>query len=96
MQETTERLLSLHEQIKLGRIVERGQQGGQVTFLHDDGRTDQGTARSVGDENGYFLRSDDDVRDAYLRITMRSGLERFEKMSDLVDQLDSTFYLYGQ
>lgn len=65
-----------------------------VAFLDEDGRRDDGTARSIGTEGGMFLGPNDDVRKGYLRVTMNvSGVERFELVSDLMKRLGETFFV---
>lgn len=45
-----------------------------------------GTARCIGDENGNFAGRDDDIRDAFMRVTTLSGFEAFWPMSDLIKE----------
>lgn len=97
MSNSTTATLTISDLLKLGQIVEAAQTGSQVTFLKPEtGLTSQGTARSIGTDTGMFLGSEDDVRDAYLRITMATGIERFEKVSDLLAEIDTTFFFYGK
>ena len=81
--------LSLAETIALGSIIDAAGRCAPVARLLDSGDICYGQARSVGRQSGAFLRRDDDVRDAYLRVTLRSGLEAFWPLHELVGQLEA-------
>lgn len=89
---TTTAPFTLSDFNKIAQIVEAAQGNQRVAFLLEDGRIVQGTARSLGDENGYFQMGTEDIRTLHLRITTETGLERFELVSDLTEQLGSTFF----
>lgn len=58
-----------------------------VTLLCEDGSVEVGTARAVcKDSNGAFLIGED-VREGFVWLTMRSGLERFIPVADLVERV---------
>ncbi|AVO24969.1 hypothetical protein KHQ84_gp026 [Rhodococcus phage Finch] len=82
--------LTYSDLTKLGRIVDAAEEGRNVAFLEDGERSD-GTARSLG--HGGFLSSTDDIREAELRITMSTGVERYELVSDLMERLGESFFL---
>lgn len=46
-----------------------------------------GTARSVGDQEGRFLASGEDVRGAYLRVTTSAGWEVFWPVAELAAEV---------
>jgi hypothetical protein len=48
-----------------------------------------GTARSIGNDRGGFAGADDDIRDQYLRVTLRIGLETFLPMRELIAKVPS-------
>lgn len=62
----------------------------RVARLMPSGDVIEGVARSIGDENGNFLKSDEDVRDGYLRVS--GTFEYFWPIRELMPQIhDSTF-----
>jgi hypothetical protein len=72
---------------KVARVAPKGH--------YAEGDIIYGTARSLGDENGYFLTNKDDIRDAYLRVTTRGGMEAFWPVKDLVAEFNvDTFATY--
>ena len=59
-------------------ITDAASRSAKVRWLADDGHTiREGTARHIvqSPENFGFIRDDQDVRDAYLRITSSTGME---------------------
>lgn len=59
-------------------ITDAASRGAKVRWLGDDGYTiHEGTARHIvqSPDNFGFIRGDQDVRDAYLRITSVTGME---------------------
>ncbi|QGJ95066.1 hypothetical protein SEA_REDWATTLEHOG_205 [Gordonia phage RedWattleHog] len=92
MSDTTARVMNTTDVLNAAEVIEAAIQGKSVALIDVLGNVSYGTARSIGDEQGYFARGDEDVRDCYLRITMRSGVERFEKVSDLMNGLRTTFF----
>lgn len=89
---TTAAPFTIRDLVPLQMIAEAAQEGQSVAFLAEDNTPRYGTARSIGDENGYFARGEEDVRDLFLRVTMRSGVERYERVGDLMEQLHKTFF----
>ncbi len=85
--------LSLSDALKIGRVLRAAQHTEKVAFI-DDGAVREGIARHIvkSPDNVGFVGSDTDVRDAYLRVTMTTGFERFTLVSELVDRLDTTFF----
>lgn len=57
----------------------------RVARATDHGDITYGTARSIGDKNGNFASSDDDIRDCYLRVTTDGGWEVFWPVSEILD-----------
>lgn len=82
--------LTFSDLTKLSNIVDAAGKERKVAFLEDGERSD-GTARNLG--HGGFLSSTDDIRDAQLRITMSTGVERYELVSDLMERLGESFFL---
>jgi hypothetical protein len=77
--------LSVAELTTLAEIARAAQGTLPITFAEDDGRVSVGRARAfVRNEHGSYLQAHDDVRDAYLWVTMRSGFERFLPVGELV------------
>lgn len=67
-------------------IVDAAQRGAKVRILMGDDPEFilEGTARSLGDENGNFATTEDDVRDLFLRVTSLTGFEHFIPVSELM------------
>ena len=86
---------TLGDVLRLAQIAEVVGKGGRVAFVDEDGNVSRGTARHfvVGPDNFGFLRANEDVFSAFLRVTMQSGVERAEPVSELVFRLDDTFFL---
>lgn len=92
-QDTKERgPMTLTLTIQAGDIIAAAQQGQRVAWAMEDGSVLRGTARSLGDEQGYFQRGTEDIRDLYLRTTLETGFDRFDKVSDLIAKLHITFF----
>lgn len=77
--------LSVADLVVLADIVNASIGCKPVTILEESGAVSVGLARSIGDVNGNHLARGEDVRDAWLRVTMRSGFERFIPMGDLME-----------
>ena len=90
--------LTVVQIVRLGQIVEVARTEGRVVFLDKDGTQHRGTARHIvvgsEPENCGFPGADRDIRDCYLRITMETGVERFELVSELVVLLEVEFFVY--
>jgi hypothetical protein len=83
---TGARVLTVADLVSMAEIAGWCQRCLPLVWLADDGSSElvYGTARSIGDERGNFLHPLDDVRDAFVRITMRSGWEWFVPMADVM------------
>lgn len=80
--------LTVGDAINLGMILDAAGRNAPVARLVD-GNVIAGTARHVCHESGNFLRSDEDVRDGYLRVTSYSGFEHFWPVRDLMPEVSS-------
>lgn len=70
--------------IALHTIVDATIHNSKVRFaIVPGGVVYEGTARSIGEQNGNFDYNKD-VRDLYLRVTMDSGFERFIPVQQVV------------
>lgn len=74
--------LTLRDACDIADVVNACQRTARVAWLTDHNDRMEGTMRSVGDERGNFLRADDEVRDAFVRITTSMGMEVFMPMRD--------------
>ena len=86
--------LSVSDVVALATITGAAASTARVArFMPEDsplaGSVVQGTARSVGDERGNFLGAGEDVRDAYLRVTTRGGMECFWPVRELMADVES-------
>lgn len=81
----THKPLTVSDLVALSTVAEAAQHGARVRWLSDNDDVLEGTARSIGDERGMFLANDDDVRDAFLRITSTSGWDYFVPMARLAE-----------
>jgi hypothetical protein len=81
-----DRTLSLTQAGQLALLLDMV--GKRVARAQEDGSVLKGTARHfVKDpERAGFLGPQDDVRDAYLRVTLTSGFEAFWLVSDLMPE----------
>lgn len=78
LQTATGTILTVPQIHQLYVITDAASRGAKVRWLGDDSHTiREGTARHIvqSPENFGFIRSDQDVRDAYLRITSVTGME---------------------
>lgn len=90
--------LTIRDLVALGTILRAAQGVERVTRLVEDGNAAglliHGTARSIGTADGYLIRPNEDVRDAYLRVTTDAGLEVFWLVRDLMPAVEAgTFAL---
>lgn len=71
--------LTLQEALALAKVIEMAQGGHRVQWL--DGNTpsgvQEGTARHICHDDSTFITADEEVRDAYLRITLTSGFDYY-------------------
>lgn len=73
----------------LAAILKAAQTGAQVARrLDSSGRVDAGTARCIGDEDGNHAPRDSDIRDLWLRVTLRTGFEAFWPVGELTGEHD--------
>lgn len=80
-----ERNLNIDTAVTLGNLLRVAQGNQPVTrYIEDLDRTVSGTARAITRDNGVFLGRDDDVRDAFLWVTLDSGFEAFWPVADLL------------
>lgn len=79
-------VLTIDTATSLAEIIGAAVRGAKVGLLLESGDILKGIARSIGDEQGYFLRGGQDVREAFLRITSISGFEHFIPVMDLVEK----------
>lgn len=79
--------LTIRTAAHLATIITWAQRGARVRWLTHGGKTDTGVVRSIGDERGNFLRDDEDVRDAFVRITTAAGWEWFPPVREVLDLL---------
>jgi|tagenome__1003787_1003787.scaffolds.fasta_scaffold20985677_10 hypothetical protein len=87
---TTENVLTMADLTALETISRAAITCARIAWVDRvTGRINYGTARSIGDENGNFLRRDKDVRDGFLRITTRGGWEHFVRVRDLMPLVHS-------
>ena len=79
--------LTLGNACLLADIVRAAQGGQNVKWLNESDDVVEGVARSIGNDSGGFLGRDEDVRGAFLRITLLSGMEYFMPISDVMERL---------
>lgn len=82
-------ILTMADLVALERIAHAAQTTAKVARATPDGDILYGTARSIGDSRGNFLKPGRDVRGAYLRVTSRSGFERFWPVAELMPLVHS-------
>ena len=76
--------LTMRDACALGAICGWAQRCVKLTWMVD-GVQDHGTARSIGDWQGNFAGPEADVRDEYLRITTRIGMEWFVPIREVME-----------
>jgi hypothetical protein len=83
---STTKPLTTADLVALAEIASAAQQSAKVTYLSENGDIVKGTARSfvVDPARPVFLSHNDDVRDAYLWITLDSGFETFPSVRHLM------------
>jgi len=86
-------VLSLRDAVAISTVVNWAVKGAKLRWVNDG--IHEGTARSIGDENGNFLSADDDVRDAHFRITTSMGWEWFVPMVDVVKMVRNSEMVEG-
>src|ERR1044072_9646252 len=83
--------LTVREASAIATIIDMAVHGKKVArAIPEDrdgaGHIVYGTARSLQTERGSFLSDDDDVRDAFLRVTSRAGFEHFWPLRELITE----------
>ena len=89
--------ITIPDVINLNTIVSVASESAKVAWADEDCVIHHGTARHIvkSPDNFGFLNRDEDIRDGYLRVTMRSGFERALKVSELMPKVaDGTFLKY--
>jgi hypothetical protein len=86
-------VLTIADAIALGEILRMAQSCAKVSRMTIDGDVINGTARSVGHENGAYLTRETDVRDGYLRVTTQSGLEAVWPVRELIPEVQETTFV---
>lgn len=84
------RSLTVNDAIVLGDIMRAVQSGAKVARLTADGVL-RGDARSVGNKSGDNARSDDDVRNCYVRVSLTTGFDAYWSVGNLMAE-----YLEGE
>lgn len=83
-------ILTISDAIYLNQVIDAASQSAKVAWVNDEdaeaGDVRYGTARHIvqGPDDIGFLRNDQDVRNGYLRITSRTGMEVFLPVRDLM------------
>lgn len=83
--------ISISQIFHLYAIVDAASRNAKVRWLGDDGYTiHEGTARHIvqSPDNFGFIGSDQDVRDAYLRITSTTGMEHAVSVRRLMNLVE--------
>lgn len=75
-------ILTIRDAVDLAAVIGACQHGSKVRWLTESGDVMEGVARSIGNDSGGFLLPDQDVREAYLRIS--AGMEIFWPMSKVL------------
>jgi hypothetical protein len=93
---TDTRTLTVRDAVALATILEAAQTNARVRWVddnHPDG-VNEGTARHLVKDSrtAGFLGANDDVRDAYLRVTTVSGWEAWLPVADLIDMVSETTF----
>lgn len=96
-----ENVLTARDVFGLSNVLRMAESGANVRRLipddePNDGDVVEGVARSVGDTNGGFLRAGQDVRDAFLRVTLLSGFDVYWPVTTLAkESLNGCFAASG-
>ena len=80
-----DKTLTMHDLTCLQIVAGAAERCAKVRWLNESGDILDGVARSIGDEQGNFLRSDEDVRDGYLRIS--STFEYFLPVTEVMEMV---------
>lgn len=84
----TERTLTTADVFNLNSVIDAACQTARVAMVSDDGGEPlYGTARCISaNDGGSGTTTSKDVRDHYLRVTMRGGWERWFPVAELADK----------
>jgi hypothetical protein len=87
-------ILSVADVIALSTIIDAASQGAKVRWLDDDGNIRSGVARHIvrGASDFNFVGRNQDVRDAFLRITS-GGLEITIAVRALMEKVHNTEFV---
>jgi len=81
-------LLTIQDVLILGEILTAAQRGSRVARAVDyEPGIITGTARSVGDEQGYIANNRTEVRDCFLRVTLVNGTDVYWPMRELMSEV---------
>lgn len=81
--------LNIHTAVNIAKVVEMAQTNARVGWVPESGDIMEGTVRCIGDERGNHLNNDEDVRNAFLRITTTMGWEVFMPMSEAISKVSN-------
>lgn len=94
MTTTTQDILTIPAVMALSVIAEAASRGARVARVTADS-VFYGTARSIGTPDGGFIRTGEDIRDATLRVTLKSGWDAYWPIQELMDEvLSHQFCVY--
>lgn len=87
--------VTVGEAVTLAAIITACQRNARVGYVDDTARdgVSVGTLRSVGDDLGNYSKPGQDVRECFVRITMRSGFENFMPVRKACMLLDTTEFV---
>lgn len=77
----------------LAEIVKAAHAGNRVARVDADSFITRGTARSVGNESGSFATDRDDVRAAYLRVTLECGIDAYWPIAELLPEIKAGTFI---
>lgn len=86
--------LTFNDALSLNTVLDAPTGNRKVARVFPDGNVVYGEARSVGTDTGMF-DFDSDVRDQYLRVTSDMGFEHFWKVSDLMPEVGTGYFVVG-
>jgi hypothetical protein len=69
-------------------VIKAAQTNAKVARVREDADNGvvYGTARAIQTKGGWFLGTDTDVREGYLWVTLRSGMETWWPVADLMTE----------
>jgi hypothetical protein len=85
----SERILTISDAVRLGIVCEAAERKYPVARVLESGLVVFGTARSIGDRDGNFATRTMDVRDCFLRVTTKSGLETYWPIAELMNEVNT-------